>query len=344
RLSSEFENLENRLWVLPAAEVVDAGLTTSGLVHRVLGADRVVLGRVERENGRMKLTLELETASDRRTVQAGHETIEIASSATILPSLLARVSAMTMLPLSRETPVAVAAGSTASPVAEDAYIRGRGYLARRGASLDGAIAALERAVERDKDYGMAHAALAEAYRKQYLATRDATLLRQAQASAERAAALAMSVPYVRTTRGLVYQTTGQLERAVRELEAALAADPGAVEATRSLAEAFEQQGQFDKAEAMYRQQIVKYPQYWNAHEQLGSFLVRHGRYAEAETSLLNGVQLAPDNPRAIGNLAGVYALTERYAAAEVELERGLELERDVLAFNNLSFIYVLQGR
>jgi tetratricopeptide (TPR) repeat protein/tRNA A-37 threonylcarbamoyl transferase component Bud32 len=341
RLAAELQHLDKTLLVLPAAEVIEAGLTTAASAQRTLGAGRVISGRLNHDAAGTTVTMQIAPADHAETSQVVSTTT---ATRVAMPDLLARVTKLAGLPLRVETAAAIGEGWTKQPAAEVLYLQGRGYLARHGAALPRAADALRRAVELDSGYAQAHIALGDAYRQQYIATPDPALLAKAQASAERGLALAPSLPYAHVILGLVYKSTGQYERVLRELETALAVDPGAVDASRGIAEVFEQQGDNAKAEATYRRQIAQYPQYWNAHEQLGSFLVRRGRYGEAEISLLSGVQYAPDNTRAIGNLAGVYALTERYAAAEGEVKRGLQLERDVLGLNNLSFIYVFQGR
>jgi tetratricopeptide (TPR) repeat protein/TolB-like protein len=343
RLALSLQRGDDRLWVLPAAEVIDAGLTTAGGARRRLGVNLVVGGRITRDERRVSIALDLEDSGEKTTT--GRDAFEISTGAQMfLPVTITRLSALLGVPLTPATTESLAMGSTMMPAAEDLYLRGRGYLAHREAVVDQAIDALQRALAIDSEYALAHAALGEAYRQKYLATRDAAFIPQAQATSDRAIALAPSVAYARAVRGLVYTSTGQHERGMRDLQLALDADPGLVEARRGLAEALEEEGALDKSEAIYRQQIAQYPQYWNAHEQLGSFQFRHGRYREAETSFLNGLQYAPDNTRAISNLAGLYILTERYAAAQGELEHGLELSPDVLSYNNLSWVYVFQNR
>src|SRR5262249_60386531 len=105
--------------------------------------------------------------------------------------------------------------------------------------VDGAIDALERAIQLDGNYAVAHAALSEAYLRKYSITLDPGWIPRAQASADAAIALDPSLPYAHAVRGLFYRTTGQHERAIGELQAALQADPGALNARRALAESYE---------------------------------------------------------------------------------------------------------
>src|SRR5262245_47733384 len=153
-----------------------------------------------------------------------------------------------------------------------------------------------------------------------------------------------SSAYARLVRANIYVDTSQYERAIREFQVALAADPTGANTRRRLAEVYEGQGSLGQAEENYRQEIALYPHYWRPLVDFGSFLIRHGRYADAESNLLTAVQYAPGNVRAIGNLAGLYGLTERFFAAEAELRRGLEAGPNAIGLNNLAWVYMYQGR
>lgn len=345
RQALRLENVEHRLWFAPAAEAIDAELGTPLDAQRTLGVKVIVTGRLERKNGRTLLTLNLSDAAQAETATTGGQpSAPLPDGEVLLPSVAVRVAEALGVMLVPSTLQALAADGTGIAAAEESYLRGRGHLSGRLAALDSAINELQRAIQLDKRYALAHAALSEAYRLKYIATLDPSFIPRAHASVDEAIALNPSLGYARIIRGLVYHTTGQDERAIREFQLALKAEPWAENALRGLAEAYEVQGDLKSAEEKYQEQIRHYPHYWSAYEQFGSFLFRHARYSEAETNFLNGVQYAPDNVRAINNLAAVYIFTERFAAAEVELERGLRLGRpDFLLYNNLGWVHIFQS-
>jgi Flp pilus assembly protein TadD len=95
---------------------------------------------------------------------------------------------------------------------------------------------------------------------------------------------------------------------------------------------------------MYREAVARHPRHWSAYEQLGTFLYRKGRYREAEQSFVTGSAYAPLNPTAILNLSAVYLAQERLAAAEAEARKGTELSPDALLYNNLAWVYILEGK
>jgi Tfp pilus assembly protein PilF len=346
RLASELESSRPQVLIVPAAEVLEADLKTADQAKRILSATALLTGRVDRSSSRTVITVTVEEASHiRRSAQEEANRLEIASGVPILASpLIPRLATSVGLMLSPRTLEILRARASGVPAAEEAYLVGRGLVTGQGANLDAAIDALQQAIRLDDGYTLAHAALSDAYLRKYRATLDAAFAERARSSGERAIAVGPSVAYAHVVRGRVYQASGENERAIRELHAALEIDDGIVDARRGLAEVYEAEGALQSAEDVYRQEIASYPHYWSPYVMFGSFLIKHGRYREAETSLVNGLKYAPDNSRAIGNLAGLYILTERLSAAETELRRGLALKPEVVVCNNLAWVQIYQGK
>src|SRR5262249_23113049 len=156
--------------------------------------------------------------------------------------------------------------STVRHDAEEAYLRGRGYLEPGSTELQSAVAAFRRAIHVDKQYAPAHASLAEAYLQQYEATKDPTFIALASAQSEEALELQPSLAYSHVVRGRVYRVTAQNERAIREFTEALRLNDDAVDARMMLATVYEAEGLIQDAEGMYEKVIARHPQYWAAYE------------------------------------------------------------------------------
>jgi Flp pilus assembly protein TadD len=148
----------------------------------------------------------------------------------------------------------------------------------------------------------------------------------------------------RVLRGLIYTKNGQAQRAIQELQDAVALDPDAPGVLSSLAAAHEADGALDKAAETYRQAIDRHPTHWSAYEHLGIFLFRQGKYTEAEKNFVQATRFAPANPQAIRNLAVVYVVQERFAAAEIELVKVTKLAPDAASYNTLGWVFVLEGK
>lgn len=334
---------QRHVLLIPAAELLEADLTTTTAAQRTLGANLILTGRLDRDHAGTTITLNVEGGS-RGSSEPRSESLSAAPGAALMSSLVPRVADVVGLPLAPKTLEALKAGGSTHAAAEQAYLQGRGFLTGERANLDAAITTLLKATELDPAYALAHAGLSDAYWRQYRATLDSNFLARAQASGDAAVALGAGVAYAHVVRGRVHQAYGQSERAIRELQRALSIDPGIVDARRVLAEVYEAEGSPQAAEDVYRQEIASYPHYWSPHVMYGSFLIKRGRYREAETSLVDGLKYAPDNSRAIANLAGLYIFTERLAAAEAELLRGVSLRPEAVMCNNLAWVQIYQGR
>jgi len=324
---------------LPSEAVLEGDLRTTDGARRSLGADVVVTGRVNRNDQIHGFEMTLQVGEKNKAIGV------FSGDRILLPSAIASLASVLDLRLTPAALKGLADGGTSSPEAEVLYLRGRGYLLLGDGGVDAAIDSLQRARQADGAFALAAAALSDAYRRKYTASRNSQFLSLAQSTGDDAIKLDASIAYSHVVRGNIYAESSQSERAIREFQAALAADPTGANARRRLAEVYEGQGSLSLAEENYKQEIALYPHYWRPLVDFGSFLIRHGRYAEAESNLLTAVQYAPGNGRAIGNLAGLYGLTERFFAAEAELQRGLEVAGpNAIGLNNLAWVYMYQGR
>jgi len=323
---------------LPSEAVIEGDLRTPDRARRSLGADVIVAGRVNRNDQIHGFEMTLQVGDKNKAIGV------FSGDRILLPSAMASLASVLDLKLSPGALKGLADGGTSSPEAEVLYLRGRGYLLL-DSGVDAAIDSLQRARQADGAFALAVAALSDAYRVKYTASRDSQFLSLAQSIGDDAIKLDASVAYSHIVRGNIYVETSQYERAIREFQVALTADPTGANARRRLAEVYEGQGSVSLAEDNYKQEIELYPHYWRPLVDFGSFLIRRGRYKEAESNLLTAVQYAPGNVRAIGNLAGFYGLTERFFAAEAELQRGFEVAGpNAIGLNNLAWVYMYEGR
>ena len=333
------------MYVAPPEQVIDTGVDTPAMVRLTLGANLIVTGSTEAQDDRTIVTVGVSEASndgfretDRRTIErrAGdHESVQaktLAALAQLLrlgaPSASARDGQWT----------------STRGAAERWYLQGRGHLLRGVSALPLAISAFEDAIGEDDRHAEAYAGLGDAHLRQYEATRAVQSLRTAETTIDRAIALQPLDARAHMIRGRVYLATGQHKRAIVELTRALELDPNIPLARNQLAAAYEADGAIEMAEIEYRAAIALHPRYWSGYEDLGTFLYRQGRYDEAEQNYVTGIGFAPANRRAIANLAAVYEIQERFAAAESELIKGVKLSPDAILYNNLGWVYILDGK
>ncbi|HVG54771.1 MAG TPA: protein kinase [Vicinamibacterales bacterium] len=335
-------NHERGLYVIPTEEVINTGVNTPALAQHTLGASLFIGGRLSVANGRTDVTVGLNELSDQGVRLKTSRRVSIATAnASVLDAVAQAV--MQLLEMDGAAPPVRSGGGDATE-AERLYLLGRGYLAHGQRGLAMAIDALQRATRLRNGFALAQAGLSDAYRMQYLATRDAKYLQLAQESIDRAVTSDPRNARARVIRGRLYVMSSQYPRAILELKTALGLDPDVPDGRRLLAAAYQGDGAVAEAEAMYREAVTRHPRHWSAHVVLGNFLYRQGRYREAEQSLVNGVTLAPANRDAILNLSAVYLAQEQFAAAEAELRRATDLSPDADLYNNLAWVYILEGK
>ena len=262
----------------------------------------------------------------------GSRTIRLSDSeaADLEPRLAAA-----LLPL-LDAPAPAPDGRRPAPAAYPRFVAARGYLRQydRGDNLNRAISELEAITVATPDFAPAQVALGEAYYRQYSGTRKAEWLAKADQAVRRAAEINENEPGVHLMLGRILRATGQNDAAVRELQAAIAADPGDVAALLQLAGAHEGAGQFAEAEATYQQAIRIRPSYYQAHMNLGIFYMNQGKYQAAEEPMTLVTKLAPEFADGYNTLGTLAYYRDNLKEAERLFSRSIELKPTANAYAN----------
>lgn len=338
---SKLERFEASMRIIPMSYVVAEKITTPHEAHQVLGASRVLFGRVRRDPSQVRIELNLlDPTALTRTFQAA-----IAQSSSDLSGLqdkvVNEVVRMLQLEPSAKAHQVLAAGQTKTSGAYEAYVQALGKLARYDleANLDAAIVLLNRALEQDADYALAHAALGETYWRKYELTKEPTRIAEARFHCAQALKLDPESAEAHTTVGIIESGTGNYDQAVAEFQTALRLDPPNLKALRELAQAYKKKGQVKEAEAAFLKAIAQRPEDWATHKELGVFYWRLGRYPEAANSFREVTRLNPDSYSGHRNLGGLYFLMDKMDEAAAELNQSLSLKKTPEAFSNLGTIF-----
>jgi serine/threonine-protein kinase len=346
RLAS-LERFQNGLWVEPAANILQAGITSAEAARRRLGVTLVVTGSVQRVSGKLLLTATLEDARQQRALRAA-----TAESLDELAEAVVRMLELELEPEARgalqasATGVAEAATLTAEALGYRPYAEGRTALERyeQSRNLERAIELFNLALERDPRYALAHAGLGEAYLRLHRATRKPEQLALAEQHCERALALDALSPGPWVTLGMIRVAAGRVEEALASFDKALDRNPRSADAHRERAFALERLGRSEEAEAAYARAIELRPGYWATHNYLGAFLLAQGRPDEAETAFASALSLAPDNARVLSNLGATRLRRGQTREAEQALARSIAFQPTPAAISNLAVLQFSQGR
>lgn len=256
------------------------------------------------------------------------------------------VTASIMPVLSPESERTIAARPTNDLEAYDYYLRGLQYLHQPAetSTLSSAAALFDRAIELDPRFAAAWAARCEADLGRYeFNASEQTFFDQAQADCRQAWKLDNSLWEVNVALGRLYRISGLHEKAMAELEAAIIAQPHAVQAYLELGTSYSDQNKPEQAEAMFKRAIEVDRGYWDVYRLYGNFLYEHERYREAIEQYNLVVEFTPDSGIGFDNLGNAYWAIGDFERAAAAFERSLAIRPSRWAYSNLGSMQYYLG-
>jgi TolB-like protein/tetratricopeptide (TPR) repeat protein/DNA-binding winged helix-turn-helix (wHTH) protein len=318
-------------------------------VHTIaqqLGVRHILEGSVQREGERLRVTATLIDTSTGYNVWS--ETYNRA-----WPDLLAieddvarAIMSTLKVVLTSELAQRSAAQSAVHLAAFETYLQGLAKLNGPGgpAQLEEAGERFKQALAQEPDFALAYAGLCERYARGYENSRDAGLIRQAEAACTKALELDGSLSEVTAALANLYQVSGRSAQAEALYRTALRSDPDNPDNYIGLGEALDGQHRTVDAERAFHQAVAVEPTYWFGQTQLGNFLFRHGRIAAAVAVYQRVAQLIPAIPLAFNNLGAALEMGGDFQGAAAAFERSLALEPTRSAYSNLGTNYYFLGR
>jgi tetratricopeptide (TPR) repeat protein len=206
-----------------------------------------------------------------------------------------------------------------------------------------AIDILNDVIRKDPKFALGQADLCRADFQQYRVTREADLLKGAQAACNQAIALDgnLAPPYVTLAR--MSAMAGNTALATTQAQKALQLDPRSDEAYGAQAEVFEAEGRDSDAIAAVQKAADLAPGDWRWPVLLGAYCFNDGRLAEAATQYQNAVKISPDNAIALRDLGSADMQLDRLPDAEKSLERSIQLQPTFAGYSDLAEIYKVEG-
>jgi len=292
---------------------------------KALNANMVLVGTVQREGGRMRVTARLVNTADGFTVWSDmfereskdvfkvQDDISNAIVAAISPELSGT-------PPTAATPAAAAkiAGvndhGTADLQAYDLYLRGRYFFDKRGEkSLRRALDYFEQATKRDSTFARAYAGIGSAYAllPLYAHVRADSVQPLALAAINRAVSLDSTLPDAFASRATLLQASWRWAEAERDYQRALKLDPS----------------------------------YEAARQWYGEMLLLNNRTSESVAQLKRATELDPLSPIAFASYGLALAVAQSADAAIAAGRRAVELDSTfVVARFMLGGVYAEFGR
>lgn len=335
----------SEIQVIPPSSAAPGTLLDEDLrrIGRNLGANVILRGTVQRSGDQIRIAYSL--LHPDRCVQIAGDTVD--GSIRDLFAVEDRLveSVIRSLQLGASAPRAVLRREARDPVAHEHYLQALGYLQRfeDTASIDGAVALLERLLDAEGDTARVHAALGRAYLCKYKLTREASWEERARTSCLRALELDPRSPDVLGTMGHLHMSLGRPAEAVREFQRALKLKRDHPDALLGLSEAYEMAGKLSEAEEACRTAIAQRPNFWGGYNRLGILHFSQGQYERAIEPWKRVVELTPDNVRGWNNLGAAYFQMGRYREALATYHRSLEILPSAAAYSSLGTVHFFLG-
>jgi tetratricopeptide (TPR) repeat protein len=340
--------------------------------------DAVLDGHIQKAAEKVRVTVRLLRVADGTPLWVDTFDVEMTDLFTVQDSISERVAAALAITLAGAERERLTKHHTEDHEAYQLYLKGRFHLTRL--TDDGFQKGrdyFQQAVDRDPNYALAYAGLAEAYNKlagwNAIAPNDgfpkareaaSTALRLDEGLAEahtqmgvvkhlndwdfagaeqefrRAVELNQSSADARQWYGNYLSTMGRSDEALKELKRALELDPLSIEKIAGVGDIFYQNRQYDQALVEYRQALEMDPNSGFAHWTLGNVYVQKGMYEEAIAEYKKAIPLSGDSPDELASLGYVYALAGRRREAEAVIDELKERStRRYISPTIIAFIY-----
>ena len=315
---------------------------------RLLRADTVVEGSVQRVGDRIRVDVRLVRVSDSRPIWGETFDTDYARVFEVQDAIAQKVAETLTPGLSAAARARLARPGTRDLAAYRAYLRGRYFWNRRTeADFRKAIEAFEQAIKEDPEYALAYSGLADCYSLLGVwgaGPADETHGR-AQVAARRAVERADAPAEAHASAGLVLWVYGwDWDGAEVEFRRAIALNPGYATAHQWRAYSLASRGRFDEAIASAQRAQALDPLSLSLMTDLGEIHMWAGRYDRAVVHIREALELEPNFALAHNMLGMTYLKQGRAEEAVPELERAAQLEDEPRMLTTLGYGYARAGR
>ncbi|HSR68797.1 MAG TPA: tetratricopeptide repeat protein [Acidobacteriota bacterium] len=312
-------------------------------IARDLGAEYLVTGSVQQAKDRLLVTLQLNKNDS--VVWGGDTEGSLEDLFELQHRLAQQVANVLHLALSEDDRKRLEMRPTLDNEAFAEYLQARAFLERPDVegNQQRAIQLFRSAIERDESFALAYAGLGDAYWAMYEKTRDADWADKARHAIQRALQLDPQRPEVRISLAVIYEGTGQNEKAIEELRGALRQQPNNDDAHRLLGNVLKAEGRSEEAIESYRQAIAFRPDYWGNYRALGLAYFDAGRYQEAITAFRRITELQPDSVWGYQSVGVAHHAAGNLDDAISWYTRALAEGPSAAAYSNLGTIHYRRG-
>jgi TolB-like protein/Tfp pilus assembly protein PilF len=319
-----------------------------------LGAHTIVEGSVRKAGNRLRITTQLINVTDGYHLWSERYDRELEDVFAIQDEIAKNIVQALEIKLSKREKLVLEKVKTQDVQAYDFYIRGRAYdNQRHHSSTRYAIDMFSKAIQRDENYSLAYAGIADSYSQLYMYyERNQKNLNQALASSQKALELDPELAEAHSSRGLALAQDKQYKEAEKEFETAIQLDPKLFEAYYQYGRTCRSQGKHDQAAKLFEKATQARPEDYQAALFLAS--AYDDLNLETETKKANQkaldvfrkhLDLNPDDSRALYLGAGALIRADESEEALQWVQRAVAIDPyDTAVQYNATCIYSLLGK
>lgn len=315
-LITRLSNLEGVI-VRPTSAVLSHSSVTEDLIltGQELGVDSILDGRIQKSGDKIRVTAQLVNAHNGAPLWAGKFDGDLANIFSLQDAISERVAHALLLKLSSAAQTRQIRRETENTAAYQLYLKGRFHWNQRTSqALLKAIECFKQAIERDPQYALAYAGLADCY---ILLDIYSPIL----------------PPKESYTRGLAAATR------------ALEIEPRLVEAVTALAliSAFFE-WDWEKAEQGFERALALNSNYATAYHWYAEYLIAMNRSDEAIAAIIRAQEMEPLSLIINCNVGFVFSYARKYDLAIEQLQQTLEMDPHFfVTYRELGLVYGQKG-
>ena len=319
-----------------------------------LGVDAVMSGRLVQRGDDLLISVDLIDVRNNKTLWGEQFQRKMSDLLTTQSDITSAIADKLQLRLSGNDSQGMAKQYTSNNEAYQLYLQGRYFWNKRSSTnLKKATDLMRAATEKDPNFALAYAGLADCYAVSYyyVGDRPQELMPFAKTYAAKAIELDPTLAEPHATLGFATWLTdwdkvgaekeflrgielnpnyptghhwysrylrgnGRFDEAFREIKRAEELDPLSLVIINNVAENYIQRGDLNAAASQCQRMFDLDPNFWAAHQTLGIVLIKQGHYAEALVEAQKSADLSSRSNASLALLGHVYAKLGRRSEAD----------------------------
>jgi serine/threonine-protein kinase len=332
---------EGTFEVIPPLKIQERKITSLADAAKQFGANLGLKLELQPSGKLVRVSYAISGANGDNVLVSDSVAAPVGDAFTVEDNVLQGTIRALRLNLRSEDQAALRVHGTSQPEAYQHYLQARGYLLNftSAENVENAITMIREALRIDPNFGMAKAALGEAYWRKYWHTKQVNWTKLAKQECDSAVRLGNAGAAGHSCLGLINDGSGKYNDAIAQYQQAVELDPGNEDAFVGLALAYEHQGLITKAELTYQSVLEAHPRSWVATNALGNFYYRRRDYEKAVAMFQKVTELAPEGYAGYVNLGAAYNNMSRFADSIPVFKKSIGLRPSYAAYVNVGTAY-----